>query len=119
MIILISLLCASLCGWLSQVTLFFAYLISFFFFFLPPNLMREDEHTKRLPKVRVKFFLHATGNIAAKFSYDQVITFLPTRAPPYSFAVDKEFNFVLLLLFFWLWIALYFDFASGSGGRCP
>lgn len=26
-----------------------------------------------LPKFHVKFFLHATGNIAAKFSYDQVM----------------------------------------------
>ncbi|PON64858.1 P-loop containing nucleoside triphosphate hydrolase [Parasponia andersonii] len=32
----------------------------------------SDEHTKGLPKFHVKFFLHATGNIAAKFSFDQV-----------------------------------------------
>ncbi|KAF4350534.1 hypothetical protein F8388_014995 [Cannabis sativa] len=35
----------------------------------------EDDHAKakELPKFPVKFFLHATGNIAAKFSYDQVV----------------------------------------------
>ncbi|XP_022972161.1 SWI/SNF-related matrix-associated actin-dependent regulator of chromatin subfamily A-like protein 1 isoform X2 [Cucurbita maxima] len=32
-----------------------------------------DEGAKELPKLSVKFFLHSSGNIAAKFSYDQVL----------------------------------------------
>lgn len=36
----------------------------------------EDEHSKELPKVSVKFFLHSSGNIAAKFPYDPVILLL-------------------------------------------
>ncbi|KAK7388093.1 hypothetical protein VNO78_22898 [Psophocarpus tetragonolobus] len=31
------------------------------------------KHLKELPKFPVKFFLHSSGNIAAKFQYDQVV----------------------------------------------
>ncbi|XP_061361729.1 uncharacterized protein LOC133305506 [Gastrolobium bilobum] len=43
---------------------------------LPTSLKsgtNKDEHSKELPKVSVKFFLHSTGNVAAKFQYDQVV----------------------------------------------
>lgn len=33
----------------------------------------KDEPSKDLLKISVKFFLHASGNIASKFSYDQVL----------------------------------------------
>ncbi|GAB4825648.1 hypothetical protein Ancab_008522 [Ancistrocladus abbreviatus] len=41
---------------------------------LPTSILpkRTDNCLKETPKVSVKFFLHANGNIAAKFAYDQV-----------------------------------------------
>lgn len=33
----------------------------------------EDPSKKLQPKITVKLFLHASGNIAAKFPYDQVL----------------------------------------------
>ncbi|KAE8077150.1 hypothetical protein FH972_015741 [Carpinus fangiana] len=35
--------------------------------------VNTDEPSMGLPKLSVKFFLHAGGNIASKFSYDQVV----------------------------------------------
>ncbi|XP_062143906.1 uncharacterized protein LOC133851479 isoform X2 [Alnus glutinosa] len=35
--------------------------------------VNNDEPSVGLPKLSVKFFLHACGNIASKFSYDQVL----------------------------------------------
>ncbi|KAI4344695.1 hypothetical protein L6164_011893 [Bauhinia variegata] len=43
---------------------------------LPTSLSsgtNKDEHSKELPKLSVKFFLHSSGNIAARFPYDQVL----------------------------------------------
>ncbi|XP_052107811.1 uncharacterized protein LOC107471641 [Arachis duranensis] len=42
---------------------------------LPPSLKpgtKKDEPSKELPKFSVKFFLHSSGHVAAKFQYDQV-----------------------------------------------
>jgi len=42
--------------------------------FIYPALCVADEHSKKgLIKFSVKFFLHSSGNIAAKFQYDQVL----------------------------------------------
>ena len=38
------------------------------------SVIKDEPLSKELPKASVKFFLHATGNIAAKFLYDQVLT---------------------------------------------
>ncbi|KAH7546640.1 hypothetical protein FEM48_Zijuj01G0222900 [Ziziphus jujuba var. spinosa] len=48
---------------------------------VPTKSNTEDEHSKELPKVSVKFFLHASGNIAAKFSYDPVVVDAFRRIP--------------------------------------
>ncbi|KAF3453526.1 hypothetical protein FNV43_RR03966 [Rhamnella rubrinervis] len=40
---------------------------------IPQNFNIKVEHSKEPPKVPVKFFFHASGNIAAKFSYDQAV----------------------------------------------
>ncbi|KAL9266259.1 DNA annealing helicase and endonuclease ZRANB3-like protein [Drosera capensis] len=42
---------------------------------LPISVSPEvtDGHPKEFPKVKVKFILHASGNIAVKFPYDQLI----------------------------------------------
>ncbi|XP_050133054.1 uncharacterized protein LOC126609081, partial [Malus sylvestris] len=40
---------------------------------VPCKVNLEDERLKELPKITVKFFLHASGNIAAKFPYDQAV----------------------------------------------
>ncbi|XP_059436958.1 uncharacterized protein LOC132170063 [Corylus avellana] len=37
------------------------------------NKVNTDEPSMGLPKLSVKFFLHAGGHIASKFSYDQVL----------------------------------------------
>ncbi|KAF9673229.1 hypothetical protein SADUNF_Sadunf10G0002600 [Salix dunnii] len=41
----------------------------------------EDESFKALPKLSVKFILHATGNIAAKFLYDPVLVAALRKVP--------------------------------------
>ncbi|CAI8610872.1 unnamed protein product [Vicia faba] len=56
---------------------------------LPPSLKpvttnntnKTDEQVKELTKASVKFFLHSSGNIAAKFLYDQVIVAAFRRIP--------------------------------------
>ncbi|CAL5199087.1 unnamed protein product [Lathyrus oleraceus] len=54
---------------------------------LPPSLKpvtnntNKNEHSKELIKASVKFFLHSSGNIAAKFQYDQVIVAAFRRIP--------------------------------------
>lgn len=53
------------------------------------NNTTNVEHSKELTKVSVKFFLHSTGNIAAKFQYDQVIVAAFRRIPK-SFWNAKE-----------------------------
>ncbi|XP_038876341.1 SWI/SNF-related matrix-associated actin-dependent regulator of chromatin subfamily A-like protein 1 isoform X2 [Benincasa hispida] len=43
---------------------------------LPPSAVSKehvDVAAKELPKLSVKFFLHSSGNIGAKFSYDQAL----------------------------------------------
>lgn len=37
------------------------------------SVIKDEPLSKELPKASVKLFLHATGNIAAKFLYDQVL----------------------------------------------
>ncbi|RVX22327.1 SWI/SNF-related matrix-associated actin-dependent regulator of chromatin subfamily A-like protein 1 [Vitis vinifera] len=39
----------------------------------PPSTVVKGNCSKELHKLSVKFFLHASGNIAAKFSYDPVV----------------------------------------------
>ncbi|CAK7327448.1 unnamed protein product [Dovyalis caffra] len=57
---------------------------------LPPALPKsspvskpkaEVESSKALPKLSVKFILHATGNIAAKFTYDPVLVGALRKVP--------------------------------------
>ncbi|XP_008223495.1 PREDICTED: SWI/SNF-related matrix-associated actin-dependent regulator of chromatin subfamily A-like protein 1 isoform X1 [Prunus mume] len=46
-----------------------------------PCKVNLDERLKELPKLSVKFFLHASGNIAAKFPYDQVLVGAVRKIP--------------------------------------
>ncbi|ONI27746.1 hypothetical protein PRUPE_1G103200 [Prunus persica] len=48
---------------------------------LVPCKVNLDERPKELPKLSVKFFLHASGNIAAKFPYDQVLVGAVRKIP--------------------------------------
>ncbi|BFG14772.1 hypothetical protein CerSpe_010470 [Prunus speciosa] len=48
---------------------------------VPCKVNLEDERLKELPKLSVKFFLHASGNIAAKFPYDQVLVGAVRKIP--------------------------------------
>ncbi|XP_020410522.1 SWI/SNF-related matrix-associated actin-dependent regulator of chromatin subfamily A-like protein 1 isoform X1 [Prunus persica] len=48
---------------------------------VPCKVNLEDERPKELPKLSVKFFLHASGNIAAKFPYDQVLVGAVRKIP--------------------------------------
>ncbi|BFG14773.1 hypothetical protein CerSpe_010460 [Prunus speciosa] len=48
---------------------------------LVPCKVNLDERLKELPKLSVKFFLHASGNIAAKFPYDQVLVGAVRKIP--------------------------------------
>ncbi|KAM1086378.1 hypothetical protein ACFX2B_011892 [Malus domestica] len=51
---------------------------------LPPSVpckVNLGEPLKELPKITVKFFLHASGNIAAKFPYDQVVVGAVRKIP--------------------------------------
>ncbi|KAM1191463.1 hypothetical protein PS2_011747 [Malus domestica] len=51
---------------------------------LPPSVpckVNLGEPLKELPKITVKFFLHASGNIAAKFPYDQAVVGAVRKIP--------------------------------------
>ncbi|CAN6551125.1 unnamed protein product [Malus baccata var. baccata] len=51
---------------------------------LPPSVpckVNLGERLKELPKITVKFFLHASGNIAAKFPYDQAVVGAVRKIP--------------------------------------
>ncbi|KAM1086379.1 hypothetical protein ACFX2B_011892 [Malus domestica] len=48
---------------------------------VPCKVNLEGEPLKELPKITVKFFLHASGNIAAKFPYDQVVVGAVRKIP--------------------------------------
>ncbi|KAJ6355756.1 hypothetical protein OIU78_003979 [Salix suchowensis] len=48
---------------------------------LPVSKPKPDESFKALPKLSVKFILHATGNIAAKFLYDPVLVAALRKVP--------------------------------------
>ncbi|KAJ6770907.1 SWI/SNF-RELATED MATRIX-ASSOCIATED ACTIN-DEPENDENT REGULATOR OF CHROMATIN SUBFAMILY A-LIKE PROTEIN 1 [Salix koriyanagi] len=47
----------------------------------PVSKPKPDESFKALPKLSVKFILHATGNIAAKFLYDPVLVAALRKVP--------------------------------------
>ena len=82
--------------------------------------VQEDEHTKGLPKFQVKFFLHASGNIAAKFSYDPVTLFSIKRRE-WLFHLFAESSWTILCNLFISYSAygLSFTFESGSSGCFP
>ncbi|XP_068331950.1 uncharacterized protein [Pyrus communis] len=46
-----------------------------------PCKVNLGERLKELPKITVKFFLHASGNIAAKFPYDQAVVGAVRKIP--------------------------------------
>ncbi|KAM1083062.1 hypothetical protein ACFX19_021920 [Malus domestica] len=48
---------------------------------VPCKVNLEYERLKELPKITVKFFLHASGNIAAKFPYDQAVVGAVRKIP--------------------------------------
>ncbi|XP_065622936.1 uncharacterized protein LOC111996656 [Quercus suber] len=53
-----------------------------------PNF--DEPLSKELPKASVKFFLHATGNIAAKFLYDQVLVAAFRKIPKASWNAKER-----------------------------
>ncbi|XP_049398864.1 uncharacterized protein LOC125862781 [Solanum stenotomum] len=51
----------------------------------------NDNHMKQLTEKRlVKFFLHASGNIAAKFSYDQILVEACRKIPKASWSAKER-----------------------------
>ncbi|KAK7363390.1 hypothetical protein VNO77_05532 [Canavalia gladiata] len=55
-----------------------------------------DKHLKDLPKISVKFFHHSSGNIAAKFQYDQVVVAAFRKIPKSSWnAKERLWTFPL------------------------
>lgn len=51
----------------------------------------NDNHVKKLTeKCSVKFFLHASGNIAAKFSYDQILVEAFRKIPKASWSAKER-----------------------------
>ncbi|XP_006349876.1 SWI/SNF-related matrix-associated actin-dependent regulator of chromatin subfamily A-like protein 1 isoform X2 [Solanum tuberosum] len=51
----------------------------------------NDNHVKQLTEKRsVKFFLHASGNIAAKFSYDQILVEACRKIPKASWSAKER-----------------------------
>ncbi|RYR31533.1 hypothetical protein Ahy_B01g056335 isoform D [Arachis hypogaea] len=51
---------------------------------------KKDEPSKELPKFSVKFFLHSSGHVAAKFQYDQVIISAFRRIPKASWNAKER-----------------------------
>lgn len=63
---------------------------------------QKGESSKALPKLSVKFILHATGNIAAKFLYDPVmISHMPLYYLffPILIACESPFFFSRIMLY--------------------
>ncbi|KAM3337481.1 SWI/SNF matrix-associated actin-dependent regulator of chromatin subfamily A-like protein 1 [Capsicum galapagoense] len=53
--------------------------------------LHSDNHMKQLTEKRsVKFFLHASGNIAAKFSYDQILVDAFRKIPKASWSAKER-----------------------------
>ncbi|KAK2412287.1 DNA helicase [Trifolium repens] len=50
----------------------------------------NDDNSKELTKVSVKFFLHSSGHIAAKFQYDQVIVAAFRKIPKSSWNAKER-----------------------------
>lgn len=50
----------------------------------------DDKHSKQLQKFSVKFFLHSSGNVAAKFQYDQVVVAAFRRIPRSSWNAKER-----------------------------
>ncbi|XP_025982101.1 SWI/SNF-related matrix-associated actin-dependent regulator of chromatin subfamily A-like protein 1 isoform X1 [Glycine max] len=50
----------------------------------------NDKQSKELPKFSVKFFLHSSGNVAAKFQYDQVVIAAFRRIPRSSWNAKER-----------------------------
>lgn len=59
---------------------------------LPASLAPKSNHdcSKELPKRSVKFFLHSSGNIAAKFSYDQILVDAFRKIPKASWNAKEK-----------------------------
>lgn len=60
---------------------------------LPTSLKsgtNNDKHSKELQKFSVKFFLHSSGNVAAKFQYDQVVVAAFRRIPRSSWNAKER-----------------------------
>ncbi|XP_056168318.1 uncharacterized protein LOC115690629 isoform X3 [Syzygium oleosum] len=55
-----------------------------------PATSGADELRKELPKSSVKFYLRASGNVAAKFSYDQVIVAAFRKIPKASWNAKER-----------------------------
>ncbi|KAK9288210.1 hypothetical protein L1049_016659 [Liquidambar formosana] len=49
-----------------------------------------DNHSRQLPKLSVRFFLHASGNIAAKFSYDPIVIGAVRKVPKASWNAKER-----------------------------
>ncbi|KAK7858125.1 swi/snf-related matrix-associated actin-dependent regulator of chromatin subfamily a-like protein 1 like protein [Quercus suber] len=54
------------------------------------SVIKDEPLSKELPKASVKFFLHATGNIAAKFLYDQVLVAAFRKIPKASWNAKER-----------------------------
>ncbi|XP_008223648.1 PREDICTED: uncharacterized protein LOC103323430 [Prunus mume] len=52
--------------------------------------LQEDERLKELPKLSVKFFLHASGNIATTFPYNQVLVGAVRKVPKSSWNAKER-----------------------------
>ncbi|PQQ07565.1 SWI/SNF-related matrix-associated actin-dependent regulator of chromatin subfamily A-like protein 1 isoform X2 [Prunus yedoensis var. nudiflora] len=69
---------------------------------LVPCKVNLDERLKELPKLSVKFFLHASGNIAAKFPYDQVLVGAVRKIPKSTWNAKERYTsptpFIFILL---------------------
>ncbi|CAL8990942.1 unnamed protein product, partial [Prunus brigantina] len=57
---------------------------------VPCKVNLEDERLKELPKLSVKFFLHASGKIAAKFPYDQVLVGAFRKIPKSTWNAEER-----------------------------
>ncbi|KAJ1418730.1 SNF2-related, N-terminal domain [Sesbania bispinosa] len=56
----------------------------------PGTATNKDEHPKEVPKISVKFFLHSSGSVAAKFQYDQVVVAAFRRIPKSSWNAKER-----------------------------
>lgn len=70
------------------------------------SVLEDEPPSIGLPKLSVKFFLHASGDIASKFSYDQVVP-LPACRMFIFITCESSFSYALCFILYKVLVAAF------------